>query len=477
MPDIQFQISPAPGVTNDLIAVLYNTIAPAAEVARLLKAPPHASPYNFNFTNQPVGTYIVKIHESPDGVTLGNLRHDFWVNAAINNVQAYTPKTFQVGLGRPAPFYDPADGDTDYINPDLDQLDYLVFKEGFGVLSWDRDITKLSGGGFGFTNGQVFAQDEIYTILISNLTQVTTPGGSSGNSFPNGVVNISGDTTFTSLHYNKVIEVTAVNTCILSISSFDSIPDNTVFSINTHNLVSDDYFAPFYYLIVGLQAGRYLRANGKALNIFHVGRGEEIWVMKSGQFLILLNGGEAYRRVGQIVYTFGEPPLGSLPLTGAWHDKFLFGRLFNYYVNVLPPAELGTGVDDVEPDADNRTKWIIGATKFWVPDHGGVFHRMTDPDGNQDHVRNPGSYQVDVVGPANVKTTAWTGNGLGKSGLVSDGVGFLATHGDGGSVTTDSASGTNRNSARTGTWPIITWAGIDGQTRPRNVAVNAYVLI
>src|SRR6478735_2891664 len=137
MPNIQFTITPAPGIANDLIAVIYNTISPAAEIDRILKAPPHAAPHDFSFTNLPVGTYIVKIYESPDGITLGTLRHDFWVNAAIDNVSAYTIKTFQVGLGRPAPYYDPAHEATNYINPDLNGLSYTVFKPGYGPLSWE----------------------------------------------------------------------------------------------------------------------------------------------------------------------------------------------------------------------------------------------------------------------------------------------------------------------------------------------------
>lgn len=477
MADIKFTISPAPGIANDLIAVIYNTLAPGAEITRQVKNPPHAAPYDFNFPNLPDGTYIVKIHESPDGIILGTLRHDFWVSASINNVQAFNYKTFQVGAGRGAPYYDPAHESTNYINPDLDGLDYLVFKTGYGVLNLGTNIAQYPGGGFSLTDGSEFYQDEVYTILISNLTQVTTGGGGSATSFPNGVISVAGDLAFTSTHYSKVLEVTAVNNCVISIASLDTIPDNTVFSINTHALNSDDYLAPFYYASLSLPAGRFCRINGRDRTRVDIGRGEEIWLMKLGNYLRVLSGGDAYRRVGQIVYSFGEPPLGSLPLIGGWFDKSYFRRIYDEYVLRIPPAELGTGADDIIPDADNRTKWIIGINKFWVPDHGGMFHRMTDTDNSHDHVRLPGSYQQDMVGPGNVQSIAFTGNGLGHNSLSNDGVGFLATHGDGGLITTNMASGTNRNTARTGAWPIITGAGQDGQTRPRNAAINAYILI
>jgi hypothetical protein len=473
MPNIQFTISPAPGIINDLIAVIYNTNAPAAEIARLLKPQPHPAPYDFNFPNLPVGTYIVKIHESPNGVTLGTLRHDFWVNAAINSQTAYTIKTFQVGLGRGTPYFDPADGDTDYINTDLDQLEYTVFKPGYGPLDWSANITPYPGGGFSFTDTQVFAQDEIYTILISNLVNNVT-NTPVVNSFPSGVEVIIADTVFTSTHYSKVLEVSAVNNCSISIASLATIPDNTVFSINTHALVSSAFLAPFHYVRLTLPGGQFVRINGRDHNIIFVGRGEEMTFVKNGSYLRLLTGGEAYRKLGQIVYTFTEPPLGSLQLVGGWYSQTDFGRIFSNYVNLLHPAELGTGVDDVAPNAANRSKWIIGATKFWVPDHGGLFHRPYDQNMNHDAQRWPGEYQADAVGPGNVETTAWTGHAYDKNSLTTDSIGFQATQGDGGEVSTDSASNTNRNSARTAEWPIISPVG---QTRPRNVSINAFVLI
>ena len=468
MPNVQFTISPAPGITNDLISVIYNTLAPAAELARIVKNPPHASPHDFSFTNMPVGTYIVKIHESPDGVTLGNLRHDFWVNAAINSVTAYTPKTFQVGLGRPAPYYDPAPGDTQYVNPDLDGLDYLVFKPGYGILDWGADIQKIAGGGFEFTNGQVFADGELYTVLINNLIQTQAPPGTAGNVFPNGVVDINGDTLFSSGHYSKILQVISANNCTLTIASLATIPDNTVFSINTqyHGL-------PFRYIILALPGGTECRIGGIGKANVFIGRSESWTFLKNGNVLYLINGEDSFRKVGQVVYTFGTPPPNSRPLTGGWLSPGDEPRLFYDYVNLLPFAHLGTGVVDTIPDAENRTKWIINGGKFWVPDWGGMFARMADPDGNIDAPRRSGVYQADAVGPANVDTIAWTGLGRKNNELFADGVGFLATQGDGGAISNNTASGTNRNTARTNPWPIISPAG---ETRPKNVAVNAYVL-
>lgn len=472
MANVAFTVSPAPGVLQDMVAVIYNTLAPAAEITRLPIPYPHTSPVNLNFTNLAIGTYIVKIHETPGGGVLGNLRHDFWVDAAITNQYAYTVKTFQVGLGRSAPYYDPAHEDTDYINPDLDGLEYTVFKPGYGPLDWSANITPYTGGGFSFTDGQQFYSNEIYTILVQNLIQ-NTSSSSPSNGFPNGIVNITGDDTFVSGHYSKILQVFSVNNCTLTISSLATIPDNTVFSINTQYLVDTDYEASFRYIKLALPVGTECRIGGAGRNPAYFGRGESWTFVKNGSVLYLVNGEDSYRNVGQIVYTFGTPPQNSRPLTGGWFLPSEEPRLFNEYVNLLPSADLGTGVVDTEPDAGNRTKWIINGGKFWVPDWGGMFARMADPDGNMDAPRRSGVYQSDAVGPANVDTIAWTGVGKTFDSLTVDGIGFLATQGDGGSISNNNASGTNRNTARTNPWPIISPAG---ETRPKNVAVNAYVL-
>jgi hypothetical protein len=468
-------MSPAPGISNKLVAVLYNTIAPAAEIDRQVFDPPHAAPQTVSFTNKPIGTYIVKVHQSTDGIVLGNLENDFFVNAAITTSSAYTVKTFQVGLGRSAPYYDPSNGDTDYINPDLDGLDYIVFKPGYGPLDWAADITTYPGGGFSFTNLQTFAQDEIYTILISNLVQ-TVGSGPVSQTFPAGVQTITGDVSFTSALYNMIIEVTAPNNATITLPSLATIPDGTQFAINTHSLFSDSYTASFRYAALQLAVGEVCIINNVSHNLVHVGRCESMTFVKYGSVLRITNGGDAYRDLGTIVHAATKPPKGSLPFTGAWYDIGIFARFFYNYVNLLDPAELGTGTDNVAPSADNATKWIIGTSMFYVPNYKGRFLRIADPDGVFDVARYPGSNQADAVGPANINTIVWTGNGMGNSGVPggTPTVNALGTAGAGGSISTTGATGTNNNAAKTLPWSIISPAG---ESRPKNIACAAYVLI
>lgn len=461
MANVAFTMSPAPGVINDMIAVLYDG---AAEVDRLDIPAPHDSPVDLDFINVAAKTYNVKIHETPGGGVLGNLRHDFWVDASLQKLSGYTVKTFQVGAGRGAPYYDPADQDDEYINPDIDGLDYLVFKPGFGPLDWAANITPHTGGGFDFTDGQKFDQDAIYTLLISNL--VTQPLQQTGVGYPSDIVTISADTAFSSTHYNNLIEVDASAAVItITIATIATIPDGTIFGINTqkHN-------GTLRNVVLQLPAATSCYVNGVARNAVYIGRSEEVTFVKKGSILRIVNWDGDYRRLGEKVFSDGDAPANGLLCDGTWYNKTDIPRGYNWYINVLPAGEWVSGVDDSTPAGDDVYKWIIGTNKVRTPDHRDMHYRAA----NGSRIAN--SYQADAVGPGTIKTRVFTGNGLTKNGLPggTPGVGILGTMGDGGSITTDSASGTNNNSAHTDPWDIISTSG---ETRVKNIAQNVYVII
>jgi hypothetical protein len=459
MANVEFTISPAPGIINDMIAVLYDG---AAEITRLPIPAPHTSPQNLNFTNVVPKTYIVKIHETPGAGVLGTLRHDFWVDASLQKLKAYDVVTFQVGLGRGTPYYDPADQDTDYINPDIDGLTYTVFKPGYGPLDWAADITPRTGGGFTFTNGQKFAQDEIYTLLISNL--IAQPITQSATGFPDGVVDITADTAFGSVHYNKMLAVDPHQEVLNITINLSSVPDGTKFCINTHR-----HNGVLINVALILSGGACI-VNGRAETSVFVGKAEEVTLFKTGSEIKILNWDGDHRRIGEKIYSDGTPPTipNILPFTGFWLEKIRVPRLWYWYVNRLAPDQVFSGTDDITPTGNNIRKWGIGSAKIWIPN----YQAMTFKINNGGFLDN--DYQPDSLGPGDIKTTAYTGATVGHNFLVNDGIGFAATHGDGGEVSTDHAFGTNRNTARTSTWPVISPTG---ENNIRSVWVRSYVII
>jgi hypothetical protein len=471
MANVNFTISPAPGIINDMIAVLYEILPGGgigAEIDRLPIPAPHDNPQNLSFTNVEPHTYIVKIHETTDGITLGNLRHDFWVDASLQKLQSYTVKTFQVGAGRGTPYFDPADQDDDYINTDLDGLTYTVFKPGYAPLDWDANINIYTGGGFSYIDGQKFSQDEIYTILISNLVaQPLTTGG--GSPFIDGIEFIAGNVPITTSHYRKMIMVNDSTSLTLTIADLNAIPDNMTFGINTHSLTDNPDTPTFRYATLQLPVGKYCIINTYARNAVYIGRSQEVIFIKKGNGLFLLSGGEGFSRVGEIVFGSSRAPANSLPLTGGWKLKTDYPRIFDWHVNVLDPSELGAGADDIEPDADNRTKWIIGINKFWVKDVGGLFLRPTDPDGNIDPVRLPGGYQADDNKAHNHVTAPWDKAGAKASDITGE-----ATPG---SLDSNNPSTEYRVGQMGSYWTAATIQSQGTEARPKNVAQNCYVII
>lgn len=439
--------------TSDFLLVARESDDPLSEVYRSdLLEPPHTV-RNITINNINPVMHRVELWTTSDGTTLGELRGVCDIDASIANEVAFDYIQFVVGRGNGAPEYDPAAEQGQYVNPDLDGKDYLVFKEGFGALKWGIDIQTISGGGFEFINGNLFSEGEGYTVQYSLITSSTT--STSGKSYPEDVVEITGNITFGSTHYNKLIEVNSSSPIVtIDIPSLDAVPNGTLFGINTHNGTQR-------YVTLQLNTGRYCLINGEQRNAVYIGRAEEVTFIKKGSYLRIVNWDGDYRRVGQRVFTDGLQPANTLPETGDWYLQTDYPRIFNWYVAELPAPELGTGTDDITPDATNITKWIIGATKFWVPDSSGRFFRATSSDNTVD-IQGPrlaGSNQADEVGahdhnlvvPAN--KTSQTASGFGRFVGGSDG---------------------NEPSAMDS---VVTEDNSGDETRPKNVATNVYRII
>lgn len=466
MASISLQISPAPGVTNDFIAVIYKTTAPAAEVDRILIEAPHDEPQSFQFNDLVPGTYVGKVHDTPDGEILGNIRHDFWADASVLKLNAYTILDVVVDRGMGAPKYDPAHEDTQYVNPDLDGLTYLVFKPGFGPLVWGLDIQEITGGGFEFINGQDFQNNEAYTILISNLTQtsITETGGAS---YPEDVVEIPGNITFGASHYNKLIQVNSANEIVtITIAALEIIPDGTKFGISSQTGIQR-------YVTLQLPTGKFCIVNFAQRNHVYIGRAETIHFIKKGESYLHISSWDGdYRRVGEYVDSSGYGGPNKLELAGGWVTKTSIPRIFNWYINVLPVDELGEGDEDVTPDADNITKWIIGPTKVWFPDFSGRFRRTVSSDNTVDlgGPRKAGSYQADDNKAHNHVTAPY--NKASARASEVDGTNTTGST-DGNGATTE-----YRIAAMDITkWTAATIVDQGTESRPKNVAVNVYVII
>lgn len=435
---------------------------PLSEVYRSpVLTTPHTQ-RNITIDNLNPVMHIIELWTTTDGINLDSFLGSCDIDASITNEVAFGVIQFIVGRGNGAPEYDPAPDQAQYVNPDLDGKDYIVYKEGFGVLKWGVDIQTISGGGFEFINGTLFSAGEGYTVQYSNV--VTSSTTSSGRSFPSDVVEITGDIAFSSAHYNKLLEVNSSAAVVtITIASLDTIPNGTLFGINAHNGTQN-------FVTLQLNTGRYCLINGNQENAVYIGRAEEVTFIKKGSYLRVVSGSEHFNKVGLRVFADGLQPPGTLPETGGWYLKTDYPRPVKWYIERLPAPELGSGTDDVTPTSENITKWILGATKFWVPDTSGRFFRATSDDDSidLDGPRLSGSNQADENKAHNHVNSTWNKAGARAS--------------DVGSVQIPLIDGSNANpdqkfrvaGMNTSLWNLATILSQGTESRPKNVATNVY---
>jgi hypothetical protein len=437
--------------TSDIILVVREMDAPLAEVYRHFYPAPHTQ-VNLTVDNLNPVMHIVQAWSTTDGTTLLQLKGQCDIDASIGGQLAFDIVTFIVDRGLTGtPHYDPVTPTNQYANPDLDGKTYTVFKPGYGPLIFGYHIDTIVGGGFHFIDGQEFSSTEEYTIMVSDLVATNTV--SSGAGYPKGVVAITADTAFAPAHYGQLLEIVGAGTGVITISIADinTIPDNTVFGINTHNGLQR-------YVTLQLPSGKYCQILGVQRNAGYISRGQEVTFIKKGAYLRVTAGAyEAFGRVGDRIYKDGAGPLNSLPETGGWYLKADYPGIARY-VSELPIGDVVAGTDDVTPGAADVAKWNVGTNKIWVPDAGGYFVRNADPNTDVDIGRSTvsGNIEADMVGPHTHLVTPPDANsnaGFGKT--------------------------TTGNDAHEGTGiaPYATAANTGTETRPKNVNRYCYIII
>lgn len=356
--------------TSNFFLVAREKDSPAEVYRSAVLTPPHIQR---NVTISPVRPVMhsVELWTTVDGVNLDVLRARCDVDASIDTKVSFTPIQFIVGAGRSAPHYDPVADQPVWNNPDItltnegNTYNFLVFKSGYGSVDIGAHLSLLPDGhGFEWIDGTYFSADEEYTVMINELVTVPVSGGESGLSYPEDVVILPGNTVFDNTMYNKLLYADSVTAFNLNIADISVIPEGTKFGINTHN-------STLTACTIQLPGGSVCYIRGFGRNSIYIGKSEIVQFIKKGLNLFLLSGGEGMCNVGQRITCDGIPPVNSLPEWGGWYLKADYPRLFYWYVNELPVGELGVGTQDVTPNAANATKWIIGSTKFWIPDTRG----------------------------------------------------------------------------------------------------------
>lgn len=403
-PKVSFTISPCPGITNKLISVLYSTLAPTAEIARIVDSSTHASPVNQQFSNLNPGTYIVKIYQSTDGTTLGTIQHDFWIDANSNQV-FFERIFFTVGGGGAN---DPIDGDASYINTYLNgKVITGVFQEGFRYLKPTTEYTEYTGGGITLV-GRTYSDLQTWSVDISYLVASTTL--SPDDTYAN-IISVPGNLTVGSAHYNAALYCSAAATTqTLTFPFISSVPDNKAF------LPVHDGGSQVNVKLV-CQTGEFFRFRGANINVLYLAKGEYVKIIKKGTSYYVVEYRGQWDRIGEAVdsdYLIDN----ALVMNGAEYDGLVYQRAYDFIVNRIPS---GQKVDKATWLATPTKQTLFGVdlinSKFIVPNRLNLSKRniesLSGTDTNRaDNV--PGGFQDQDLMPH--AHPLGIGNGVG--GLV-----------------------------------------------------------
>lgn len=358
--------------------------------------PPHVQRNKVITPVNPV-MHSVELWTTLDGINLDTLRARASVDASIDTKISFKPIQFIVDAGRGAPHYDPVSGQPKWENPDItltydpdeEAYNFVVFKGGFGAVDIATHLALLPDGhGFEWIDGQMFGEGEEYTVMINELVTVHDDGGDSV-SFPNGIVNITENTSFSFTHYGKMLLINGTDPVItLDIAAMGTIPNNTMFSVSTHSGTQN-------YGAIDLPSGAYCVINRIQRNVIYLRPGIVVQFIKDGDTLVIVNGVDGFKQRGQRIHADGTPPIDALPETGLWYLKSEYPGIYEEYVNTLNAGEFATGADDSTPDIENKAKFIIGTTKFRMPDTRGLTVKATDG------VRLSNSFEMGEVGGHN----------------------------------------------------------------------------
>jgi hypothetical protein len=462
-------------ITNHLIAVARKTTTPLVIEAQESYAPPHPATRNVivpaTGSIDPV-IYYVDFYESSNGVSLDLLLSQFVYD--LKNQVVISERRFYLVDG-PQSYDPPANQDT-ITDAYLDGKTISgFFKSGQGYLRPNTESVvewiTVAGGGIKLQNSLIFSGGEVYCVEISYLADQTQI---IGGGLYNGVQLIDVNTILNSSYRGKRLrcEASVSTSLVVTLESVAAVPDGTFYHFTTNGGTHNQT----RILPSGSETIKY---NGENYPELWVGKGEYVRIVKVGSIWEAELVHENTLMVGEHFSGTWKDHPACKPEDAALYDGDEWPRIWWWMNNKLPSTH--KIIDDnvvnggyTHPSGQEGL-FVLHSTlkKFRVPNTQNLSERGlknftgygTDIQRIYDY---PGGVQNESIGPGSVRTIAWTGNGIGHGSVISTSVGFLATLGDGGEITSDSASGTNNNSARTQTWSIISPGG---ENRVKNFGV------
>lgn len=434
-------------VQNDTVIVQFEVVPPPVPAVQ-----------NKVYTGLNNVVHYVDIREAPDAISQGLLLATYVYDVKTQTILAERRYYTTDGGGT----YDPAQGDLAVTDPYLTGKNITgVFKEGLRYLKPTDEFT-VAGDTVTLIAGpsvQPLQGGEVITIEITYT--VSVPNGGGGEIFPSDIVQKTVDFTVDTSELGKMIEVNSGFTIVTgTIPDPLTLPDGAKLAFNTDNGAQR-------YLALPMSGG-YSYVNQVQRSTLYMGRGEQLSIVKKGNYWRILSWCGNHLRVGEFIKSYRQYSY-TVPETGAWLQISEYPRLFYWYVNELDPSLLGVGTfAGGTPAGDNMRMYCIDipAGRFWVPNSMGFFERITDTSG---------VYDADRSAPFRKASTSQGDAVKLVSSLAGNPPKIIRSHaGSGGYV--DGWPG-NAPNADNFDDLLITGNLSTFETRPRNINRNSYIII
>lgn len=380
-------------ITDYIIVRARKVSDSTAEVERQVFGPAPPTTQNFTFTDLDNDLYFFDVYESADGMALTTLFNTFEIDVATGSIITEY-KFYEVDRGLTG---DPAAGDTIITDSYLDGKNVVAFEQrGLGAMVPTDEWTRTSTG-ISLVAPLKFNADDIYVAIINYVQAGSSAGGNMG--LFAGETTIAANTTLDSTYYNTLINLNGVGTqLVVTLDFVADVPDGTMF-----------YFGDLeggtqFQTKIKPQIGEAILWMGGMMAEMWVGKGETLWIKKSGTRYKVVQEHGNLQRVGQ---RFSGMYAGH-PNTLVEASQILgaddFPRIWWWVVNKLPATSYV--IDDtldsggyVRP-ANRQGQFIVSLTKrkFRMPDTQGLSEKgltnFVAPGGDATRlVDQPGGFQ------------------------------------------------------------------------------------
>lgn len=447
--NINLSISAAPGITNYLIAAVYEASSPGVAVSFQVLPNPLVADVNITFTDLNAVVHYVKIWENVTAVPGGTIRHQFIYDPEYggDTVQIRDDLFLTVGAGGD----NPVAGNSQFTRSDLYDWDYSIERRGFGSMQpeVDVDITNNSQtitllkeeGGI----EDVFGEGEIFILHFDPriLTNQPIESVNSGRVF-SGTETLTENTTLLASGVGKAYRIKGDNDTIsITLPAINTMPENR------HLCFISDGGSHINAVIQAAGSDTIEWQNGTTQNII-LGQSERIWIYVVGGVWVVSVAYGSFNQVGEIFMGYVNSAINAVFANGALLDRDVYPRLWEWVQDA--------GSDIIVTDANwsnvalnNKGKFSYGdgATTFRVP----LLYTPGFLRGVDQATRKAGSFEAEMVGPHTHTVGVW-----GQK------------RGTGGAPDNEAASKSqSAGFGNAGTWNVTVNSGTEN--RPSNIGV------